>query len=150
MVKALTAGTLLAGVAVSASIAFSAPTGTPFDLGTRIASETDVSIIVDRIGDAFVSASSVVVDPAIVAAAAQASKGNLAFIPACASAVWPNIEATCLATADGRPASGRPHHHHRLSERREYDRHSAYSRRRCGAALGGRSSGNSRYSAAGA
>ena len=105
MVKALAAGTLLAAVAVSASVAFSAPTGTPFDLGTRIASETDVSIIVDRIGGAFVSASSVVADPAIVAAAARASKGNLAFIPACASAVWPNIEATCLATADGRPAS---------------------------------------------
>ena len=105
MVKALAAGTLLTAVAVSASVAFSAPTGAPFDLGTRIASETDVSIIVDRIGGAFLSASSVVADPAIVAAAARASKGNLAFIPACASAVWPNIEATCLATADGRPAS---------------------------------------------
>ena len=102
MVKALAAGTLLAAVAVSASVAFSAPTGAPFDLGTRIASETDVSIIVDRIGGAFVSASSVVADPAIVAAAARASKGNLAFVLACANAVWPNIDAACLTTADGR------------------------------------------------
>ena len=102
MIKALAAGTLLAAIAVSASVAFSASTGTPFDIGTPIASETD--IVVDRIGGAFASASNIAVAPAILAAAARALKGNLAFVLACANAVWPNIDAACLATADGRPA----------------------------------------------
>ena len=58
----------------------------------------------DRIGAAFATLSDVSPDPALVAAAARLSKGNFGSSADCADAVWPNIDASCLATTDGAPA----------------------------------------------
>jgi hypothetical protein len=77
--------------------------GAPLVTIAAAAGQTEVGTAAERIGRAFASLSEAETNPAIAAAAARASKGDLA-APACANAVWPNIAATCLATADGRPA----------------------------------------------
>ena len=45
-------------------------------------------------------------------------KGDLGAAAICAGAVWPNIDASCLSTADGSPAHAVRTDHHRLPERR--------------------------------
>lgn len=100
MIKVLAAGMLILASAISAPFALPALAIEPLD-----ASSADSNVVMaaaDRIGMAFASLSEAAIDPAIAAAAARAPKGD--FAPACANAVWPNIEAGCLATADGRPA----------------------------------------------
>jgi hypothetical protein len=97
MIKALAAGMLILAGAISAPFALPALAVEPLD-----ASGAEAVIAADRIGRAFASLSETAIDPAIAAAAARAPKGD--FAPACANAVWPDIEAACLATADGRPA----------------------------------------------
>jgi hypothetical protein len=76
----------------------------PFNASARAASQAGSDIAADRIGAAFSAIPEKMrADPAIAAAAARLSKGNLA--PAdCATAVWPNIDASCLSTADGSAA----------------------------------------------
>jgi hypothetical protein len=59
--------------------------------------------VADRIGGAFAGFSEMRQDPALVAAAAQALKGDAA-PGCCVDGVWPNIDASCLSTADGSPA----------------------------------------------
>jgi hypothetical protein len=92
MIKVLAARMLLAG-AISA----------PFALPALAVEPLNASVVAaDRVDKAFASLSEAAIDPAIASAAARAPKGD--FAPACANAVWPNIEAACLVTADGRPA----------------------------------------------
>jgi hypothetical protein len=71
----------------------------PFNASARAAATSGVAV--DRIGAAFATLSEVTPDPAIAAAAARLSKGDLASPANCAGAVWPNIDASCLRTADG-------------------------------------------------
>jgi hypothetical protein len=97
MIKALAAGVLILAAVTSAPFAPPAVAAEPV---TASGAATDI-IAADRIGRAFASLSEAAVDPAI-AADARAPKGD--FAPACANAVWPNIEAACLVTADGGPA----------------------------------------------
>ena len=97
MIKALAAGMLILAGAISAPFALPALAVEPLN-----ASGAATVIAADRIGRAFASLSEAAIDPAIAAAAARVPKGD--FAPACANAVWPDIEAECLATADGRPA----------------------------------------------
>lgn len=99
MIKALAAGMLILAGAIPAPFALPALAVEPLNAS---GAETEIVIAADRIGRAFASLSEAAIDPAIAAAAARAPKGD--FAPACASAVWPNIEAACLATADGRTA----------------------------------------------
>jgi hypothetical protein len=99
MIKALAAGMLILAGAISAPFALPALAVEPLSAASA---EANVVMAADRIGMAFASLSEAAIDPAIAAAAARAPKGD--FAPACANAVWPNIEAACLATADGRPA----------------------------------------------
>ncbi len=96
MIKTLAAGVLLLAAVTFAPFAPPAVAAEPV-----IASGAEINIAADRIGRAFASLSEAAVDPAI-AADARAPKGD--FAPACANAVWPNIEAACLVAADGSPA----------------------------------------------
>jgi hypothetical protein len=68
------------------------------------ATRAEADIAAARIGGAFATISDATVDPAIAAAATRAQKGDLARAADCATATWPNIDASCLSTADGRPA----------------------------------------------
>ncbi len=68
------------------------------------ANRTDVDAIADRIGGAFAAVSEATADPTLAdVAAAPAPKGDRE-ISGCAAETWPNIDAGCLATTDGRPA----------------------------------------------
>lgn len=73
----------------------------PFNASARAASQAGSDVAADRIGGAFSAISEIEADPAITAAAARVSKGNLAD---CAKAVWPNVDASCLSTTDGSSA----------------------------------------------
>jgi len=97
MIKVLAAGMLILAGAISAPLALPA-LAEPLNAS---GAETNV-VAAGRIDSAFASLSEAETDPAIASAAARAPKGD--FAPACANAVWPNIEAGCVATADRRPA----------------------------------------------
>jgi hypothetical protein len=104
MMKTLTSGFLICAVAISfpltAAVSPAAPpiasssAGPPFGVGSAG----------ERIDDAFASLSRINVDPSGAAATPSASKGDLPRLAECASAIWPNIDAPCLSTADGSPA----------------------------------------------
>ena len=65
---------------------------------------TRVDVAAEQIGGAFASLRETNINPAIATAATRASKGDLAIPADCASATWPNIDRSCLSTADGSPA----------------------------------------------
>ena len=72
----------------------------PFNASARAA--TDGSDAAgDRIGAAFAMISDREPVAEIAAAAALAFKGDLGAESICAGATWPNIDASCLARADG-------------------------------------------------
>jgi len=76
----------------------------PFNAPARAAAgEMGIDVASDRIGIAFASLSERDPHPAIAAAAARASKGDFG-ASRCNGAVWPNIDASCLSTADGSAA----------------------------------------------
>ena len=62
---------------------------------------TEIRTAADRIDGAFAALQGGVLD-LVIRPVVPAPKGD--FAPACSSAVWPDIDAACLATADGRPA----------------------------------------------
>lgn len=72
----------------------------PFNASAS-AAQTGSDVAADRIGGAFATLAEIQPEPAIAAAAARLSKGDLGASAACADAVWPNIDASCLSTADG-------------------------------------------------
>lgn len=76
----------------------------PFNASARAAATVGPDVASDRIGIAFASLSERTADPAMQAAAVRASKGDLGIDPACAGAVWPNIDASCLTMSDGERA----------------------------------------------
>ncbi len=67
-------------------------------------SQPGVNVAADRIGGAFATVAGQTADPALAVAMTRAAKGDLPRNADCAAATWPNIDASCLATADGRPA----------------------------------------------
>jgi len=73
----------------------------PFSASARAAATVGDDRITDRIGGAFGTISEREADPAILAAASQAAKGDLRTDASCAAAIWPNIDPSCLRTADG-------------------------------------------------
>ncbi len=97
---------LAASVLTGMTLAVVAAAAVPFIAQARAAPGiTRVDIIAaERIGGAFASLQETNVDPAIATAATRASKGDLAIPADCASATWPNIDRSCLSTADGSPA----------------------------------------------
>jgi hypothetical protein len=90
------AAAILAGLAlIVAGLVMS-----PSNMARAASGQSDADFIAERIGGAFATISETAADPAIKAAASQAQKGDLD----CANATWPNIDASCLKTADGQPA----------------------------------------------
>lgn len=73
----------------------------PFNASARAAASPE-GVAADRIGAAFASIEEARPDARIAAAAARASKGDFGG-PGCRGAVWPNVDASCLKRADGRP-----------------------------------------------
>jgi hypothetical protein len=74
----------------------------PFN-GSARASAGPTGMVSDRIGGAFAAVSEVQPDPALAAVPAQLGKGDFGVSGICAGGVWPNIDASCLSTADGSP-----------------------------------------------
>ncbi len=72
----------------------------PYGGAHAAAGRTDV--VAERIGGAFAVISETQSDAAIAATVTQAPKGDRQ--ASCAAATWPNIDASCLTTADGQPA----------------------------------------------
>jgi hypothetical protein len=103
MIKALAASMLIIAGSIAAPFVLPTFAAEPLTANANAVAPKDFATAGDRIGRAFASLPEAVIDRGGAAAAARAPKGD--FAPACASAVWPNIEAACLATADGRPAS---------------------------------------------
>src|SRR5882724_13112384 len=75
----------------------------PFTASASAAASPSV-VAADRIGAAFATLPDAIPNSAIAAAVARLSKGDLASPVNCTGAVWPNIDASCLSTADGSPA----------------------------------------------
>jgi hypothetical protein len=93
------AAAILAGLAlIVAGLVIS-----PVNGGARAASSADVDIAAERIGGAFAAIAEQTADTVIAAAPTRASKGDLDTTK-CAGASWPNVDAACLVTSDGRPA----------------------------------------------
>ena len=61
------------------------------------AAASQSGVAADRIGAAFATLSDVTPDPSF-------AKGDLGSSANCAGGVWPNIDASCLSTANGAPA----------------------------------------------
>ena len=72
----------------------------PVNASARAATD-DSNVAADRIGAAFAVISEREPAAEIAAAAALAFKGDLGAEAICAGATWPNIDASCLARADG-------------------------------------------------
>ena len=81
----------------------------PFNASARAAGQIGADVAADRIGGAFAMLSEREPTrrsqplPRACRRATSASPAN------CADAVWPNIDASCLSTADGSPAPASPH-----------------------------------------
>jgi hypothetical protein len=73
----------------------------PFNGSARAAATDGSDVAADRIGAAFAMISDREPAAEIAAAAALVFKGDLSAESICAGATWPNIDASCLARADG-------------------------------------------------
>jgi hypothetical protein len=73
----------------------------PFNASARAAATEGSGVAADRIGGAFAMISEREPAAEIAAAAALVFKGDLGAESICAGATWPNIDASCLARADG-------------------------------------------------
>ena len=76
----------------------------PFNASARAAATEGTDVASDRIGGAFSMISEREPAAEIAAAAALVFKGDLGAESICAGAVWPNVDASCLARADGSAA----------------------------------------------
>jgi len=76
----------------------------PFNATARAAATEGADVASDRIGGAFAVISDREPAAALAAAAALVFKGDLGAESICAAAVWPNIDASCLARTDGSAA----------------------------------------------
>jgi hypothetical protein len=76
----------------------------PFNASARAAATGGADVVSDRIGGAFAIVSDREPAAEIAAAAALVFKGDLGAEAICASATWPNIDASCLARVDGSKA----------------------------------------------
>jgi hypothetical protein len=104
MIRSPASWVLISAIAISAPFVLPSAVA-PFSASAHAAGQLDPGVAVSRIEGVFASLADVAVDPAIATAAVRAAKGDIVVAPACVGAVWPNIDAACLATADGRPAS---------------------------------------------
>ena len=103
MIRAFAAGMLIIAGSITAPLAVPAFAAEPLSASAKAHGATDVATAADRIGRAFASLSEAEIGPVTPAAATRTPKGD--FAPACATAVWPDIEAACLVTANRRPAA---------------------------------------------
>ncbi len=105
MVKALASGILAFAVAISFPLASGASRAASSNSIADIALGTDgADIAAGRIDDAFALLRKTNINPVGAAAAVRSVKGDLPHTRGCAGATWPNIDASCLLTADGSPA----------------------------------------------
>jgi len=91
------AATILVGIALIVAGLLIAP----FNASARAAATGGADIASDRIGGAFAMISEREPAAELAAAAALVFKGDLGAESVCANAVWPNIDASCLARTDG-------------------------------------------------
>ena len=96
---------LTAAVLTGTTLAVVASVAVPFIAQARAATGTTrVDIAAERIEGAFASLQQTNVDPTTATAATRTAKGDLAIPAGCAGTTWPNIDRSCLSTADGSPA----------------------------------------------
>ena len=98
--RKLVAAAIILGIALIVAGLLAAP----FNASARAAGGQTGIDVADRIGGAFTTISETEIDPAVAAAAARLSKGDLNAPSACAQAVWPNVDSSCLSTTGGAPA----------------------------------------------
>jgi len=101
MRRNVTLGILASAMVVSFPFAAAISLAAPLDAGASAARVMFSGIAAGRIDAAFASLSMVNADPAGAAAAPTERKGDLPRLPACASSIWPNVDASCVSTADG-------------------------------------------------
>jgi hypothetical protein len=97
MRKALAASLLILAATTSAAIAAPVLWG----IDTSDPAVAEIRTAADRIDGAFAALQGGVLD-LVISPVVPAPKGD--FAPACSSAVWPDIDASCLATSHGGPA----------------------------------------------
>ena len=107
----------------------------PMSRAHAASTDSEADIAAQRIGGAFATISDQAVNPAIAAAATRAVKGDLARTADCATATWPNIDASCLVDRRRLAGAARAHHHRRLPGRPVDHRSPAHPDRRGCAAL---------------
>ncbi len=105
MIRNMASGIVASAVVISFSFAATISPAAPLDAGANAAGAFSSGIAAERIDGAFSSLSMVNADPADAAMATSTTpKGDLPRLPVCASSIWPNVDASCISTADGSPA----------------------------------------------
>ncbi len=105
MKRNIASGALASAVVISFALVAAISPAAPLNAGASAAGAFSGGIAAERIDDAFASFSMVNADPADAAMAAPTTpKSDLRLLPVCASSTWPNVDASCLSTADGSPA----------------------------------------------
>jgi hypothetical protein len=105
MRRNIASGILASTVVISFAFAAAISPAAPLNVGANAAAALSSGIAAARIDGAFASLSMVNADPADAAMAAPTTPtGDLPRLTVCDSSIWPNVDASCLSTADGSPA----------------------------------------------
>ncbi len=101
MRRNIASGIVASAMVISFTFAEVISAAAPLDAGANAAGAFSSGIAAERIDGAFASLSMVNADPADAAMATPPTpKGDLPRLPVCARSVWPNVDASCLSTAD--------------------------------------------------
>jgi hypothetical protein len=105
MRRDVASGIVASAVVISFAFAAAISPAAPLNAGASAAGVFSRGVASERIDGAFASLSMVNADPADAAIATPTTpKGDLRRLPECASSTWPNVDASCLSTADGSSA----------------------------------------------
>lgn len=106
MRRDIASGIVASAVVISLAFAAAISPAASLNTGASAAGVFSGGVASERIDGAFASLSMVNVGPADAAIATPTTpKGDLPRLPVCASSTWPNVDASCLSTTDGSPAS---------------------------------------------
>ncbi len=89
------------GLAFAVAVAIAAPLNAS---AADTVATARAGIVADRIDDAFALLRMTNIDPAGRTVVPRPVRGDFLHTSDCASATWPNIDASCLLAADGSPA----------------------------------------------
>ena len=96
MRRDIASGIVASAVVISLAFAAAISPAAPLNTGASAAGVFSGGVASERID----------VGPADAAIATPTTpKGDLPRLPVCASSTWPNVDASCLSTTDGSPAS---------------------------------------------